>query len=165
MSILKAALNRENVLRDHKTATAQDRKAERDSVVAAIHKAFLPEVPELEQLFVRGDYNAPIAVADSQAAKVNGTLRAERLQKFGAIYCAASGLELHLGSKISPEHLDLKVEERTDKTPLQVLLRIERRHPYVSATLETFHGHTQPSVMLEKFFEVLTKHVVEEVTV
>lgn len=164
MSILKAALNRETVLRDHKTATAQDRKAERDSVVAEIHKAFLPEVPELEKLFVRGDNNAPIAVADSQAAKVNGILRAERLQKFGAIYCAASGLELHLGSKIAPEYLKLTVEERTDKTPLQVTLRVERRHPYVSVTLETFHGYTAPSAMLEKFFEVLTKHVMDAKT-
>lgn len=161
MSILKAALNRENVTRDHKNATTEDRKGERVAVVAAIHKAFNPEVPELEKLSLRGDYGVPIAVSDAQAAKVVLARRTERQEQFGTQYCTTHGLELHLGQKISPEYLSLSVEERTDLAPLRVTLSIVRNFPFNSEVLTTFHGHTEPSEMLEKFFEALAKYVAD----
>lgn len=161
MSILKAALNRENVDRDHKKAVTEDRGAERTAAVAAIQKVFLPEVSALETLYLRGDYNRPIAFTEAQTARVTPSSQSARLAKFGSTYCTAYGLEVHLGAKISRECLILTVADRTDLTPLQAIVRIERNHPYKSETVATFHGHADPTEMLEKFFETLAKYVVD----
>jgi hypothetical protein len=157
MSILKAALSRENVERQHKAAVQLDRKAEHSAVVAAIHKAFVPEVPELETLALVGDYRRPVALADAQPAVYTRS----RVSEYGCKYCSTHGLELHLGSKISPEVLRLTVWERTDTSPLKVELNISRSHPFKSEVIQTFHGHTEPSEMLERFFEVLGKRIAD----
>lgn len=157
MSILKAALNRENVERQHQEAVKLDRQAEHAAVVAAIHKVFRPEVPELEKLALVGDYGRPVAVADAQPAGYTKS----RVSAYGCKYCSSHGLELHLGSKITPEVLRLVVMERTDTTPLKVELSINRSYPFKSEVIQTFHGHTEPSEMLERFFEVLGKRIAD----
>lgn len=156
MSILKAALSRENVAREHKAAVELTRQKEREAVVAAIHQAFLPEVQELDQLSLIGDYRKPIPIQDAQ----NSIYSKKNNQAFGCAYCTSVGLEISLGSKISPEKLLLQVWERTDSDALKAEISISRNYPYKSETIEIFHGHTEPSRMLERFFEVLGKHVV-----
>lgn len=157
MGILKAALNRENVERQHKAAVELDRKGEKAAVVNAIHKAFKPEVPELETLALIGDYRRPIAMADAQPPVYTKS----RVSEYGCKYCSGHGLELHLGSKITPEVLRLTVLERTDTMPLKVELSISRNHPFKSEVIQTFHGYAEPSEMLERFFEVLGKRIAD----
>lgn len=159
MSILKAALARETSERNHIKAVQTDRREEKAAVVAAIHKAFMAEAAEVEKLSLKGDHGKAISIVEAQMpiyAKAN-------LRDHGSPFAKHCGLEIQMGSRIAKEQLRLTVLERDDTNPVRVILAIERSYPCKSETLETFHGHTQPSAMLEKFFHVLARYVAEPV--
>jgi hypothetical protein len=158
MSMLQAALAREGVARDHTAAVAVNRRAERAAVVAAIHKAFKPEQAALEKLVLKGKFHKPAPSGEMQKQGLTSDYDV-RLKQFGSPYCTVQGLELYLGTGHQLERLLLRVVERTETSPLSVELEINRT-PHKGEELATYHGHTDVNVILERFFEVVAKHVV-----
>ena len=161
MSILQAALRRENDKRESQQMTEQSRKAEVAAAVEAVHRLFKAELPALEKLSFKGDYGASVTFQAAQEQGVAAFHRNARMGKFGSPSCTETGLHVHLGKQRSPEELRLDFEERTDLQHMQVKLVIARKHPYKSETVETFHGHTAPAELLERFFEVMARYLVD----
>lgn len=161
MSILQAALRRENDKRESQQMTEQSRKAEMAAAVEAVHLLFKAELPELEKLSFRGDYNVPVPFQQSQEMGIASYNRDKRTAAFGSACCTATGLHVHLGKQRSPESLQLVFEERTDLEHMQGKLVIDRKHPYKSETVEVFHGHASPELLLERFFEVMARYLVD----
>jgi hypothetical protein len=158
MSMLQAALSREGVARDHIAAVAVGRRGERDAVVAAIHKAFKPEQAALEKLVLRGKYLNAAPSGETQKLGLTSDYDV-RVKQFGSPYCTQDGLELYLGTGHQHERLLLRVVERTETSPLSVEIEINRC-PHKSEEVATFHGHSDVEGILERFFEVVARHVV-----
>jgi hypothetical protein len=133
-------------------------------LVAAVHAAFLPEIPELQKLVLKGDYSKLVPMDDAQKAGLGAQVEGRREAR-GSEYFVEDGLELHLGARLYPEQLRLVFTARTDTSPPTAEVLIHHTHPRYgmdAPTFGKFAGHTDPSVLLEAFFEALTKYLADE---
>lgn len=143
MNLLQTALANSANLRATDAATKEAARLEYVAIVAGLHAAFSEYQRDVSQMQLVGDYGKPMPV------------RGEFSREIKVSY----GLNVRLGSDVSPQYLVLSIARREAGMPPQATLTLRRTYPFENQTLATFDGFTPAEHLLKAFFEALMPHV------
>ena len=146
--MLETLLKNEEVRRQTEANIKADIAREAAEIVGKIHDLFKQSIPQMETLNLIGDYGRPIAAKERQLGK--------SIEK-----CMTNcGLELRLGSTITPAELVVSVSPRVPGKSEAAITVYERRHyPFDSGPKTDFNGHAPAEEVMKVFFSLLMPRV------